>query len=163
MFQILFKSHHAIQSYRAGMKSFTVAYAQRFRANRDLDLWPSDMVLACDTSSCHVYNLCQIIFKSHNAIQSFGPDTKRFQRNLCTKLSANCDLDLWPSDMILARDTSSCHGYHLCQLFLNPMMQDEDVSRTRFWNTHTQSEKERGKTLYALPPFYGWGIKASMG
>ena len=31
-------------------------------------------------------------------------------------LSADCDLDLWPSDMVLNRNTLSCHGDHLCQI-----------------------------------------------
>ena len=30
---------------------FTEVYAQSFRADYDLDLWPSDMVLVCDTLS----------------------------------------------------------------------------------------------------------------
>ena len=31
-------------------------------------------------------------------------------------LSANCDLDLWPRDMVLVRYTSSCHDDHFCQI-----------------------------------------------
>ena len=31
-------------------------------------------------------------------------------------LSADCDLDLWPSDMLLNRDTLSCHDDHLCRI-----------------------------------------------
>ena len=31
-------------------------------------------------------------------------------------LSANCDLDLCLSNMVLVRDTSSCHDDHLCQI-----------------------------------------------
>ena len=31
-------------------------------------------------------------------------------------LSADCDLDLWPSEMVLVRDTWSCHDDHLCQI-----------------------------------------------
>ena len=31
-------------------------------------------------------------------------------------LSADCDLNLWPSDMVLVRDTLSCHDDHLCQI-----------------------------------------------
>ena len=41
------------------------------------------------------------------------------------------------------------------KLFLNPTMHDEVMGRTRFWNTHTRT----GKTLYALLPFPGGGIK----
>ena len=31
-------------------------------------------------------------------------------------LTADCDLDLWPSDMVFVRDTLSCHDNHLCQI-----------------------------------------------
>ena len=31
-------------------------------------------------------------------------------------LSADCDLDLSPSDIVLVRHTSSCHDDHLCQI-----------------------------------------------
>ena len=31
-------------------------------------------------------------------------------------LSADCVLDLWPSDMVLVRDTWSYHDDHLCQI-----------------------------------------------
>ena len=31
-------------------------------------------------------------------------------------LSADYDLDLWPSDMIFVRNTLSCHDDHLCQI-----------------------------------------------
>ena len=30
-------------------------------------------LFACDTTSCHNDHLCQIIFKSHHAIQCYGP------------------------------------------------------------------------------------------
>ena len=29
-------------------------------------------------------------------------------------LSVDCDFDLWPRDMVLVHDTSSCHDDHLC-------------------------------------------------
>ena len=31
-------------------------------------------------------------------------------------LSADCDLDFWPSGMVFVRDTSSCHDDHLGQI-----------------------------------------------
>ena len=37
-------------------------------------------------------------------------------------LSTDCDLDLSPSDMVLVRDTSSCHDDQLCQIISNPVM-----------------------------------------
>ena len=42
-------------------------YAQGLSADCNLDLWPSDMVLVHDTSSCHDDHLCQIIFRAHYA------------------------------------------------------------------------------------------------
>ena len=41
---------------------FTEVYAKSFSADCDLDLQPSDMVLICDTLSCHDDHLCQTIF-----------------------------------------------------------------------------------------------------
>ena len=57
---------------------FTEVYAQILSADCDLDLCPSEMVLLRDTSSCHDDHLRQIIFKSQNALQSYGSDTNRF-------------------------------------------------------------------------------------
>ena len=37
---------------------FIEAYAQLLREDYDLDLYPSDMVLVCDTSSYHDDHLC---------------------------------------------------------------------------------------------------------
>ena len=54
---------------------FTEVFAKSLSADCDLDLWPSDMVLVRNTSSCHDDHLCQIIFKSHHVRLSFGPDT----------------------------------------------------------------------------------------
>ena len=54
---------------------FTEVYAQSLSADCDLDLWPSDMVLVLNISSCHDDHLCQIIFKSHHVLLSNGPDT----------------------------------------------------------------------------------------
>ena len=53
---------------------FTQAYAQSLSANCDLDLWPSNIVLTWDTSSCHDDHLWQIIFKTPHAGQRYGPD-----------------------------------------------------------------------------------------
>ena len=50
-----------------GHEQVSLIFAQSFSADCDLDLWPSDMVLVRDTSSCHDDNLYQIIFKSHYA------------------------------------------------------------------------------------------------
>ena len=69
-------------------------YAQSLSADCDLNLWPSDMVLVRDTLSCHDDHLCQIIFKSHYALQSYGSDTNRCHWSLCTKFK--CWLWPWP-------------------------------------------------------------------
>ena len=53
------------------LTGFTKAYAQTVNADCDLDLWPSDMVLACNTFSC----LDDIIIKSHHAGWSYGLST----------------------------------------------------------------------------------------
>ena len=54
---------------------FTEVYAQSLSADCVLDLWPSDLVLVRDISSCHDDRLCQIIFKSHYVWLSYGLDT----------------------------------------------------------------------------------------
>ena len=87
---VIFRSHHAIQSYRLGTNRFH----QSLCTSCDLDLWPSDIVLAHDTSSCHDYHLCHIIFKSHHAIQSYMLDINRFHWSLCTMFK--CKLWPWP-------------------------------------------------------------------
>ena len=52
---------------------FTDVYAQSLSADCDLDLWPSDMVLVCDTWSCHDI-ICAILFSNptiHNKVMGF--------------------------------------------------------------------------------------------
>ena len=44
-------------------------------------------------------------------------------------------------------------------LFSTPMMQDEVMSQTLFWNTRTNTHAHTGKTLYALPPFHGGDVR----
>ena len=46
-------------------------------------------------------------------------------------LSADCGLDLQPSDMVLIGYTSSYHVNHLCQLFSNPTMHSKVMGWTR--------------------------------
>ena len=95
---------------------FTEVYAQSLSADCDLDLWPSDTVLVCDTSSCHDNHLCQIIFKSHLHNKVMGRTRKCFTEVYAQSLNADCDLVLWPSDMVLVRDILSCHDDHLCHI-----------------------------------------------
>ena len=106
---ITLKLHHAWQNYGLGINMFHCTCEQSFSADCDFDLWPREMALACDTLSCHDNHLCQIIFKSHHAIQSSGPDKTGFTEAYAQSARANCDLDLWPGNMILAWETPSCH------------------------------------------------------
>ena len=46
-------------------------------------------------------------------------------------LSADCDLDFRPSDMVLVRNTSSCHDDHLCQIIFKPTMPNKVMGRTQ--------------------------------
>ena len=124
---------------------------QSFSADCDFDLWPREMAFACDTLSCHDNHLCQIIFKSHHAIQSSGPDKNRFHWSLCTK----CKSKLWPWSLTWQYD--SCMG----DILLSWNYFQIPPCRTKLWaerdsgNTHTWT----GKTLYAFPPFHGRCIK----
>ena len=47
---------------------------------------------------------------------------------ICTKLSADCDLDLLPSDMVFVRDIASCHVDHMSQIIFK--FEDEVMGRT---------------------------------
>ena len=60
---------------------FSEANAQSLSADCDLDLWPSNKVLTRDTLSSPDEHLCQIIFKSYYAGQSYGPDTHTCDRS----------------------------------------------------------------------------------
>ena len=77
---IIFKSHHAIQSYGLDTKRFHHSLSTKFKCK--LWSWPLtyqhgsctwNIILSCLS---FVPNLCQISFKSHHAIQSYVPDTK---------------------------------------------------------------------------------------
>ena len=94
---------------------FTEVYAQSLSVDCDLDLWPSSMVLVCDTSSCHI--ICAKLFSNptmHNKVMC--RTRTGFTEVYAQNLSADCDLDRWPSDMVLVRDTSSFHDDHTCQI-----------------------------------------------
>ena len=43
-----------------------------------------------------------------------------FIEDYAQSLSVDCDLDLCPSDMVLVRDTLSCHDNYLSNYFLIP-------------------------------------------
>ena len=67
------------------------------------------MVLVRNTSSCHDDHLCQVMGRTQTG------STEVYAQSS----SADCDLDLQPSDMVLDRDTKSCHDDHLCQIIFN--------------------------------------------
>ena len=50
----------------------------------------------------------------HNKVM--GQTWTGFIEVYAQNLSADCDLDLWPSDMVLVGDTLSCHDDHLYQI-----------------------------------------------
>ena len=64
-----------IQSMGRTRTGLTEDYAHSLSADCDLELKPSDIVLVCDTSSCHDDHLCHIIFKYQHVRLSYGPDT----------------------------------------------------------------------------------------
>ena len=60
--------------------------------------------------------------------------------------------------MVLVRATSSCHDDHLCQIIFKShhvRLSYGLYTILEYTHTHTRT----GLTLYALPPFYGEGIK----
>ena len=74
------------------------------------------MVLVCDTPSYHDI-ICAKLFLNptmHNKVK--GRARTGFTEVYAQSLSANCDLDLCLSDMVLVRDTLSCHDDHLYQI-----------------------------------------------
>ena len=60
------------------------------------------------------YYFCQVITKSIEVWQSYGPDTEK--RPFFLSLTSKCDLDLRATDLGLARDTLSHHGQHFYQV-----------------------------------------------
>ena len=61
--------------------------------------------------------ICVKLFSNpimHNKVM--GRTRTGFTEVYPQSLSADCDLDLRPSDMVLIRDTSSCQDDHLCQI-----------------------------------------------
>ena len=71
-------------------------------------------------------------------------------------LSADCDLDLLPSDMVHATDTLSCHDNHLCQIIFKSYHVRLSYGPDMILEQR-EREREREERLYALPAFYGGG------
>ena len=61
--------------------------------------------------------ICAKLFL-HPTMQNkiMGPPRTGFTEVYAQKLSVNCDLDLYVSDIILVCDILSCHDEHLCQI-----------------------------------------------
>ena len=71
------------------------------------------MVFIYITSSCHD-SLRQMILYPTMHDKVMGQTRTGFSETYAQSLRVNCDLDLCPSNMILVRDTTSCHDDHLC-------------------------------------------------
>ena len=56
----------------------------------------------------------KIIFKSHYASHVMGRKRTGSTEVYAQSLSSDCDLDHRPSDMVVIRDTLSCHDDYLC-------------------------------------------------
>ena len=83
--------------------------AQSLSADCDLDLRPSDMNLVRNTSSCPDSQLFLNHFQILPCITKSWVGHKQVSLKSMHNLSADSDLDLGPTDMVLVRDTSSCH------------------------------------------------------
>ena len=74
------------------------------------------MVLNCDTLSYHDNYLCLIFLSPSMHNKVMGRTQTGFTEVFAQSLSADCDLDLFPSDMVLVCATPSCHDDHLSQI-----------------------------------------------
>ena len=86
----------------------------------------------------------------HNKVM--GWTRTGFTEVYAQSLRAYCDLDICPSDMILVRDTSSCHDNNLCQIIFKSHHAPLIMVGTRFWNTltHTHTDRVDSICLYAI-------------
>ena len=99
LYQLIFKSHHAWLSYLTMHNALerTVTF---FATHR--------LVMMI---------ICAKLFLNptmHNKVM--GGTRTGFTEVYAQSSSVDCDLDLYSSDMVLVRDTSSCHDDHLCKL-----------------------------------------------
>ena len=129
-----FKIHHARQSYELDITAFEQSLSMVY----DLELWACDMIFVCNTSSCHDNHLCHIIYKSQHRWPSYG----QIQTGLCEiyaqSLSADCDIDLWPNNMVLVHDILFCHDDHN---FVSNHFQIPPCV-TKIWSWHEQASLE---------------------
>ena len=84
--------------------------------------------------------ICATLFSNptmHNKVM--GRTQTDYTEVYVQSLSADCDLDLSPSDIVLVRHTSSCHDDHLCQIILKSYyaLQSNGSDMNRFhWSMH---------------------------
>ena len=74
------------------------------------------MIFVFNTSSCHYYHLCHIIYKSQHRWTSYAQTRTGFTEIYAQSLSADWYIDLWCNDTVLVHDTLFCHDDHLYQL-----------------------------------------------
>ena len=115
------------------------------------------MVLVCYTSSCHDDHLCQLfsIPTMHNKVM--GQIRTGFTEVYAQCLSADCDLDLWPGDMVLVCYTLSCHDDHLCQIifkFHHAWLSYGPDTTLEYTNTHTHTHMDRVNSI--CPSAISW-------
>jgi len=114
MCQMFYKSHNESQS--DGPDKLIYGHFWPSNSNCDLDLGDIDVILSCDTQSNDGEQMCQMIFKSDNERQSYGPDKLIYGHFWPS--NSNCDLDLGDINVILSRDTPSYDGEHMFQMVL---------------------------------------------
>ena len=125
-------------------------YVKFSSARCDLDLGPSDMVLARDTSSLYDDHSCQFILKSHHAQQSYEPDTNIYIhyihiRNMWNfqvpAVTLTLDRATWFLHATRRLDMMIIHA----DLFRNPIMHNKVMSRTRKCPIHTNKQTHTHK------------------
>ena len=79
-----------------------------------LGLGATNLSLPRNTSSHDGQHFCQVISKSIQERQSYGPDMKN--RTYFLPLTSKYYLDLGATDLGFARNTSSHDGQHFCQV-----------------------------------------------
>ena len=84
--------------------------------------------------------ICVKLFSNstmHNKV--LGRTRTDFTEVYAQSLSADCDLNLQPSDMVLVLDTSSCHDDHLCQTIFQSLLCTAKLWPGHGSGTHTHT------------------------
>ena len=91
---------------------FTEVYAQSLTTDCDLTFDITTWFLFA-THCLVMIIVCAELFLNPTMLNKvMGRIRTGFSEVYAQSLSADCDLDLWPSDMVLVRGTSSCHDNH---------------------------------------------------